>query len=220
MCFCLITRILAQVAEIDGIRGRINGDRLMSQLPTMMKQKDYDGCVDLLSKAAKHYQHIDADAVDRSADELTQILRHEDIGRRLQTNHPVGTVREWAIGEATHTIEQARFYYSSQNHSKALCLAREARASFAWAAAAEESMAAALVEDIEAEMNEAAARRKKQDEEDAKKPNADEVNHKFKSFVMYNAGTLRDLFHEMDDDSRSARDAASAAPLAGCDHDA
>merc|ERR1711865_292808 len=151
--------------------------------------------------ASNEYQHIGMASVERSADELTQILQQEDIGRRMQTNHPLATVQEWAIGEANHTIEQARFYYSSLNYSKALCLAKEALASFKWATAEEqEKDAEALMKAIQDDVESDAAAKKKQAEEDAKKPNADEVNHKFKSYVMYNSGTLRDLFREIDDD--------------------
>jgi hypothetical protein len=192
---------IAQVAEIDGIQGRIEGDRLMAKLDNLMKKKDYDGCVEIICEASKLYQRIVTEPVERSADELTQILQHEDLGRKLQTKTPLMTVREWAVGEANHSMEQARLYYSSQNYSKALFLAEEAKDSFQWAGAAfDVQHALALIAEIEHDISRAESLRRKKEEDDAKKPNADDVNHKFKNYVMYNAGTLRELFHEMDDD--------------------
>lgn len=193
---------LDKVKEIKAIRGRMLGDRLMSEVPRLLQRKDYSTCVSTIKKAGSKYRaaYLGKDVVP-SSDQLTQIIQHEDVSRKSQTRYPRKQVGRWASMEAERLYQQAEEQYNQGNLMKALYLATESGLSFSWANdAVGKENAQQLVALVQGDVEEEAVARKKKRSEDAAKPKADEVNIKFKAIIMEDSSSVREMFEAMDED--------------------
>ena len=160
----------------------------MSEVPKLLQSKDYSKCVATMRKAGAKYKAgrlTKGIPVSRSSDQLTQIIHHEDVTRKSQTKSPKRQVGKWACMEAERLYQQSMEQHQCGNLHKAQYLATECVRSFDWAKHKAGARAAeVLLRAVEREIAGVEQEKLRQAEEDAAKPNAEEVNIKFKSLVM------------------------------------
>jgi hypothetical protein len=137
--------------------------------------------------------------VERTADELSQIMQSEDRERQTRTRYAAQLVKGWVEQEGCTNEKRAVHYLTRNNLPKALGSAMEAQKNFEYSKT--QSNVGQLISDIKERIKAHEEAKKKQNAEDSLKPKANEVNLRFKQMVMDESDSIRALFNQYDSDA-------------------